>query len=280
MRIFVYSQAWIALLAALLAWFTTVTSGAKSIFLPIHGLIFLTTFSLYGWHKIFAYSKAGENQIKLERYYFVSRFPFFSKVIYTIAAIAALAWYFIGDFNFPLKLGLFGLGLAVFYVLPRVVSSRAGLRYSYIKPFVIASAWAIVTALLPAYQVETELDLSKVILLFGERFGHALMVAFCFDWRDRKIDLDSGLKSWSARSFENNIIACFLALALAFICRYNLPGNDFGLALLNIGILPGYFFAIVFAAVLKNDFSDFTYDFWYNGILGLPALGLIILTLG
>ncbi|MEM8584919.1 MAG: hypothetical protein AAGF87_11645 [Bacteroidota bacterium] len=277
MKLLVYSQAWIALLAGSLAWVTTFSNSGVLDLLPIHGLITLTTFSLYGWHKIFAFKKAEVTQKALERYYFVRTFSVAAKIMYTASAVAALYWYFTGHFNFPVYLGLSGLGLAVFYVLPQVVSPLKGLRSSYIKPFVIASAWAVVTALLPALQVESDLNSTHLFLLFGERFGHTLMVAFCFDWRDREIDEKSGLKNWSAKSFENNISACFLALLIAFTCRYIIPNDNFFDAIFKLWILPGYWVAMVFSAIIKDYFSDFTYDFWYNGILGLPALGLIIL---
>ncbi|MEL7376385.1 MAG: hypothetical protein AAFN65_05460 [Bacteroidota bacterium] len=279
MKFLVYSQAWIALLAGSLAWVSTFSISGDPDLLPIHGLISLTTFSLYGWHKIFAYSKANSEYKLLERYSFVASYPTASKILYTAVAIIALYWYLTGSFSFPLLLGLFGLGLAVFYVLPRVVSQLAGLRSSYIKPFVIASAWAIVTALLPTLQIEPDLNPLQLCLLFGERFGHTLMVAFCFDWRDREMDEKSGLKNWSTKSFENNIIACFLALLIAFVCRYSIPNDNLIAAITKLGILPGYWVAMAFSARIEDYFSDFTYDFWYNGILGLPAVGLIILVL-
>ncbi|MEO0789932.1 MAG: hypothetical protein AAFY36_14785, partial [Bacteroidota bacterium] len=219
MKLLVYSQAWIALLAGSLAWVSTFSISGDPDLLPIHGLISLTTFSLYGWHKIFAYSKANSEYKLLERYSFVALYPTASKILYTAVAIIALYWYLTGSFSFPLLLGLFGLGLAVFYVLPRVVSQLEGLRSSYIKPFVIASAWAIVTALLPVLQIEPDLNSVQLCLLFGERFGHTLMVAFCFDWRDREMDKKNQLLSISTKSFRINFIACTLALGLAFICR-------------------------------------------------------------
>jgi 4-hydroxybenzoate polyprenyltransferase len=116
--------------------------------------------------------------------------------------------------------------LSIFYVVPffRIEGKKVAIRnYPYLKIFVIALVWTMVTTVLPYLNNNTKLNFYDLnfILLTIEHFIFILAITLPFDVRDLKYDLVSKVKTIPSKiGVRNTIILAEFLLAIFIGLKY------------------------------------------------------------
>lgn len=263
---FLFGHFWIALSAAGLAWTTAFLTTGQGQLEAWHALVFSATLALYNWHRIFSFSRKGAKQ-DAPRYILVLFYPVLCRIIAAAASITAFILAITQDT--PWAIVGFGLFLAVGYVLPANKAGSGWLRKNYFKPIVVATGWSVITAALPLYYCgNLAIDWTTLLILI-ERFSFTLCVAICFDWRDREIDQQQGIKTlaqrplyWSKSSAAAAVSSSVIATSLLiYLGKWNTYSG---------ALIFSYILAFILVNKLNQFKGDYKFAWLYNGLLATP----------
>ncbi|MEM7574472.1 MAG: hypothetical protein AAF433_16330 [Bacteroidota bacterium] len=263
-----FGHFWIALAAAGLAWTTAFLSHGKGQLSYLYLLILLGTLALYSWHRIFSFARKGA-QTQRARYRLVANYPQLSRSLAVLASLSSLLLLFLlEEVPSPLVLSI-GLIIGLGYVVPLGKNHNGLLRRSYFKPLVVAGGWTLITAYLPLHyagELPTGFNLYLVLI---ERFLFSLTVALCFDWRDRKVDRQQGIKTLAQQPLSWSKTAAYISLGGAIACCLMLiKGEYWGLYAATMLFSYPIGFALIY--FLGRWQSDYSFAWLYNGLLALP----------
>jgi 4-hydroxybenzoate polyprenyltransferase len=144
-------------------------------------------------------------------------------------------------------------------------------KFGFIKPFIISLIWVISCTVVPF--IENNLINSKTIIFCIAQFFFIAALCVLFDIKDKKNDLDEGIKTY-ANSFGTKITKLIaIILTLVYFITMLFVFNSTNFILLN-----SIFFLIVASLIIiTNDSKDsFFYYLFVDGLL----IFQLIITLG
>ncbi|MFM2388204.1 MAG: hypothetical protein RL660_2961 [Bacteroidota bacterium] len=187
------------------------------------------------------------------------------QVLIILCSIAALVALVVFGINFQLHTLWCFLPLVVFtflYSAPKLPQAI----FIKLRPYVVAKTiyltlgWWYATSLLPF--LLTKQSISPATSYLWYRFWLILAICFVFDFRDKRIDLQAGIKSL-LKFISHPIAIIVVQILLAFACVALSNSYD------RIGLLPIIAHALpvlALAFTLKYSFST-SNDRWYYGVL-------------
>ncbi len=213
-----YSNIWIAIAASCMAIQTQYLVEKTLIIKPLHGFIFFGTLSLYAAHRLIGLKKVDSDSIS-------GRFSII-KNLSAYVLVLALSSCIIGlYFLIQLPLEIFPLLLpaalaSAAYILPFLKNQQRLRDINYIKIFLIAIVWSILTALIPG-MLSHKLDFWSLTALSLERFFFIFAITLPFDIRDLKVDQQSSVKTIPASIgiHKTKVMAGFMILFM-MICAF------------------------------------------------------------
>lgn len=270
-RSWVYSNIHIALIAAALSLETNILLNVKPLGIA-PGFIFSATLVIYNlgyFNAVFSKDQSFREQarwMKANRVYWV-----FSILIGLIALIYLVAKFgFLGQLIF----GIFGF-ITFIYILHDV--SLFGKHFSirsipYIKVFIVALTWSVITILPQFIDQKANLAALNWEWLLFERFFFILSITLMFDVRDLYHD------SKKLHTFPQSIGVIKTKWMSVFFLGIASIG------LINLDLTSIQLFGVVFVYMLtlfmvyrsKPDKDDIFYTGWFDGVIGLHALVIIV----
>ncbi len=189
-----------------------------------------------------------------------------------------------------LALGLVGLGVSVFFQRIEVLVALVPLGLlsvwytvplgilrlkdiPYLKTFIVAGVWTVVTAWLPVWRPGTVIDVSFVIHLLT-RFLFMSAITLPFDYRDRDRDLAAGIKTLPQRLGTNGTKAMSIAMLVGYVVLHALyhPSGTFWASAITAVVTS----AIIAAMTPRR--GDIYYSVGVDGTMMLQYALLMILT--
>jgi len=269
-RTWVYSNIHIALIAAALSLETNIILDVRPLGIA-PGFIFCATLVIYNlgyFTAMFSTERSYREQarwMKANMIYWV-----FSIMIGLIGLI-----YLVTKFGLlgQLTFGVFGF-ITFIYVLHDV--SLFGKHFSirsipYIKVFIVALTWSVITILPQIIDLETNLNELGWKWLLLERFFFILSITLMFDVRDLYHDPDK------LHTFPQSIgviktkwmSVFFLVIASIGLINLDLAFNQL------LGIAFVYMLTLFMIYRSQPDKDDIFYTGWFDGVIGLHALVII-----
>jgi len=268
-QFYIYSSVHIAICAGLL---TLESYIVLDIDINLDVILFVTfaTMSIYSLHRLVGMSKvkAFDHQ---GRYLLIKKFRHHILLYFLISALAS-AYYFLQLPKEKMVLLLIPGLITLAYVLPIFKNKKRLRDLPYLKIFVIAVVWAILSLILPAY------DISNVFfpLLILERIIFFIAITIPFDIRDIEVDQSINVKTLvhllGIRK-SKKLAQVLLLLATAIITFLYLQDYISGSILL--ALLSTY---LVCATLIF--YSNATKGDWYFGGLLDGTIGLRVLLMG
>ena len=236
--------------------------------------IFCSTVALYSLHRIIGINK-------ILRHIGSGRF----QKIRPLKSVLWLNVFLGGGLSLYIYFLQFDLSLKYFLIIPSVLSlayvipiwrGRRMRDIAYIKVFIIALVWSLVTTVIPLWGTEHQFwYIDELIIL--ERFLFILAITLPFDIRDSEIDGKQGVKTL-ANTLGNQFVKrlSLIALSAALII------NIFLYLILNLSTpaLTGYIMTYIFAGFLINLAEKNNSDYYFSGWLDATMIILFILTYG
>jgi 4-hydroxybenzoate polyprenyltransferase len=143
------------------------------------------------------------------------------------------------------------------------------------KTVFLAMVWTYVTTMLPVLITDSEwrIDFS---LFTASRFFLIYAICILFDYRDRKDDKASGIRSLITYMDENGIRNLFVLSILLFtIATLSMLFYGYGLVTVIILLVPGIITGALYNYAKKN-LSDVFYYFILDGLMALSALLMLV----
>ena len=210
-HIYVYSGIHIGLCVVAMIAFTDQIHPETDLSYWFYTLSFFSTILIYSLHKIIGASKITQDTNS-------GRIKLFKKYSLILASYSAIISGILIYVVFQLEIQtiralLLPGALSLLYVIPFARSGTRLRDIHFIKIFIIAFVWAIVTVWIPVI-LETHLKLEHKLLFCGEKFVFILAITFPFDLRDRAIDQSTGLKTISGLLGQRSVLLLSLLLLL------------------------------------------------------------------
>ena len=169
-----------------------------------------STWLLYSLHKIIGINKVSDDILD-ERFQIVRKYRKHIKVHSVFAFITSG----ISCFLLPNQVKLLVLIpslISLLYIVPVFINKKRLRDFNYIKIFLVAFSYAILSAFIPAFI--NEISITSSFLIMMEKAAFIFAITLPFDYRDRKVDEISNVKTLS-QVFENNLP---LLIVLSYIC--------------------------------------------------------------
>ena len=277
-NLFVYSNLWVALCAAALSAESFLVNGhAIGSHIDYILAVFFGTWSLYIIHRrigmsqirLFNRSVEAKNDLSTNTLSIGQRINFIQKYkrVFDFLAIgfALLAGYFIFPYLKDIwLLLLISVILGLAYVVPTLPGNKRVRDLPFIKILLIAITWTLTTCLIPIEIVQSQTNASTLAIGL-ERICFILLITLPFDYRDKTIDAQYGLKTF-AHLFNKKQ----LARAMAFLAILGI-GLIFLLAQAEPEIyafqLRNYFFAYIIALIIAWQSLTPRNEIWYSALV-------------
>lgn len=186
-RVFLDGFVLISLAAALLGMATLSQLHVPVSWDPVYLLLFSGTLVSYNWHRVLGMTQNGKLQIRAKPYrlivlLFALLFMAVSIIFITKKAFLVLVPLSLVTllYSLPLKLPLWYLPLR---------------RIPYLKVFVVAGSWSVLTVWLPLAERMNVYNPLQISLIFMERFFLLFSLCLLFDIRDISSDRKLGMKT-------------------------------------------------------------------------------------
>lgn len=190
------SNLYIALSASVLTAATQVLLHQQTGFHPYLFIIFFATFFDYNLHRLYTLHFA-KTALQGERHAWLLR----NKRLFYVLMVLASIGFIISISQAKLSVLYILLPFAaitVFYSIPFLRWKNKNWRLRdlpFVKLFLIAGNWTMITILLPLIQYGKTVDDAEVLWVIAERFFFVLALCIPFDIRDIDIDRKAGLRT-------------------------------------------------------------------------------------
>ena len=263
-NLYLYSSLHIGLCCVFLYLFTIERFGFEVDYAYLSFILSSTIFT-YSIHRII-----GMNKVR--KFAHQGRFAVISEyrthiIFYAIIGGFVCAYTFLGFPFSRMKLLLLAGIISILYTLPVFGKSMRLRDFSFVKIFLIAFVWAIVTESIPLYEAGT--DPKIIMVLFLERVLFFIAITIPFDIRDIEVDRANKVKTIpSALGKHKSII---LALSLLVICiaielhlsqSYQFTGY--------ISAIVAYILAGIMIYLVKDKSDDYYFSGLMDGAILLP----------
>ncbi len=225
------------------------------------GFVFFSTLFLYAIHRIVGLKKVRPFLDKY-RYGTIYKFRTHIKIYAFIGGLGAFYFFFFLSFNNHLLVSIPAI-LSLGYVLPFVQGEKRLRDLDYLKIFLIAIVWAIITVMMPIFERTTSLNFSHFVI-FLERAIFVFAITLPFDIRDLKVDAHIAVKtipsSLGTKKTKHLAGACLLAAFLLAI-------GNFWLELYSFKTLIALFISYLFSFLLVLYSDQVEEDYFFTGLM-------------
>ncbi|MEM1122556.1 MAG: hypothetical protein AAGJ18_19085 [Bacteroidota bacterium] len=184
-NLLLFGNFWIAACAVALTWQTELLLYGQFAWTNLTSFVFFATLFLYAIHRIVGLVKV-EPFLEKYRYAIIFRFRHHIQFYALIGGLGALYYFFHLSLANQLLLVIPSF-LSLGYVLPFVKGQKRLRDFDYIKIFLVAIVWGVITVLMPIFERTTELTVTHLLILL-ERMFFVFAITLPFDIRDLKID--------------------------------------------------------------------------------------------
>ncbi len=260
-NLILFGNFWIAACAVAMTWQTELLLFEKVEVNILTYFVFFSTLFLYAIHRIVGLVKV-KPFLEKYRYSIIYHFRNHIKVYAFLGGAGALYCFFYLSFANQLLLVVPAI-LSLGYVLPFVKGDKRLRDFDYIKIFLVAVVWGVITVLMPILERTTELTIAHLLILL-ERMFFIFAITLPFDIRDLKIDAHIDVKTIPS------MIGIDKTKKMALVCLILV----FALAGLNLYLdtyQTGHLIAIAiscFSTLLFINYSDKTdADYFFTGLM-------------
>ncbi len=260
-NLILFGNFWIAACAVAMTWQTELLLFEKVEVNILTYFVFFSTLFLYAIHRIVGLVKV-KPFLEKYRYSIIYHFRNHIKVYAFLGGAGALYCFFYLSFANQLLLVVPAI-LSLGYVLPFVKGDKRLRDFDYIKIFLVAIVWGVITVLMPILERTTELTIAHLLILL-ERMFFIFAITLPFDIRDLKIDAHIDVKTIPS------MIGIDKTKKMALVCLILV----FALAGLNLYLdtyQTGHLIAIAiscFSTLLFINYSDKTdADYFFTGLM-------------
>lgn len=210
------SNLFIATSAALITFSTQLLLKQDSGFHPYIFIIFFATFFDYNLHRLYTLHFAPE-ALKGERHAWLLKNKMLFYILMSVSAIGFLISITQAKSEIIISLIPFAT-LTIFYSIPflRYKGRLIRLRdLPYLKLFLIALNWTLITVLLPLIQYGQSYNHPDLMAIIIIRFFFVLALCIPFDVRDIEVDKRAGLKTIPTNiGAENSFRLAYVSLSI------------------------------------------------------------------
>lgn len=247
LKAFIHSNLFISIAALLLTVETQIQLGLQPQWHPYLFLIFFATIFEYNVHRLFTILFFPQS-LDSPKHQWVKENKLFFYLVVSFSVIGFLIALFQAKFSVLLALSPLAL-LTVFYSIP-IANSHKGIfrlrEIPYLKIFLIAIVWSVVTVLLPVIYHNAETNFINFICIILERFLFVFAITIPFDIRDMEEDTASSLKTLplqlGKKKAEMLSQWAMYGFMLLSVIHYSLSSQMFiAIAMLVSGISTLYF---------------------------------------
>ena len=260
-NLILFGNFWIAACAVAMTWQTELLLFNQIEINTLTYFVFFATLFLYAIHRIVGLVKV-KPFLEKYRYSVIYHFRNHIKVYAFLGGVGALYCFFYLSFANQLLLVIPAI-LSLGYVLPFVKGDKRLRDFDYIKIFLIAIVWGIITVLMPILERTTELTLAHLLIL-SERMFFIFAITLPFDIRDLKIDAHIDVKTIPSmigidKTKKLSLISLILVVVLA--------GANLYLGTYQISHLVGIILSCS-STLLFINYSDKTdADYFFTGLM-------------
>lgn len=228
---------------------------------PITSFVFFSTLFLYAVHRIVGLVKV-KPFLEKYRYTIIYSFRNHIKLYAFLGGVGALYFFFYLSFSNQLLLIIPAI-LSLGYVLPFVNGQKRLRDFDYIKIFLVAVVWGVITVLMPILEHTYHLTTSHFLILL-ERMCFIFAITLPFDIRDLKIDEHIEVKTIPAKIG----ILKTKQLGAGMLCiTFVLAGANW-----SLGVYSWYTLIAIFLSCMSTFFliqySDQTdEDYFFTGLM-------------
>lgn len=270
------SNLYIALTAGMLTVATQLLLHQPAGFHPYLFIIFFATFFDYNLHRLYTLHFATA-ALQGPRHAWLLR----NKNLFYILMVLASIGFIISITQAKLSVLYILLpfaALTVFYSIPFLRWKNKNWRLRdlpFVKVFLIAGNWTMITILLPLIQYGKTVDDSEVLWIIAERFFFVLALCIPFDIRDIDTDRQAGLKTipnvlGAEKSWQLAYLSVMISLALSSL-HYTQTGETGFLVSFLISSLT----TIIALSIAKRRLYNLYLYGVIDGMLLLQALLLV-----
>lgn len=231
--------------------------------------LIVSTLFIYALHKYVGIGKL-EKEDQKGRYAIIEKYKNHI-LIYSILSFCAVLYYYLNfDWNRKLLLLIPGV-ISITYTIPIFLKRKRLRDFSYIKIFLIAIVWALVSESIPMY--ENGYSNGIIALLFLERFLFFIAITIPFDIRDLMIDSQNDVQTIpSILGIHKSIHLATYCLLLCIAIEGILLGSSSVQLSGSLSLIITYTIALVFIRANKNYKNDHLFTGIIDGFIGLPYI--------
>ena len=271
LHFYLYSSLHIAVCAVAITQFTYLNQ-LSSTDKPYVLFVGASTLLLYSLHRIIGIRKS-ENYVNQGRFAIISKYNSHLIVYSIVATIYCISAYYSFGWNRRLLLVMPAV-VSIAYSLPIFSKGRRLRDFHFIKIFLVAICWSLITTTIPIIE-SGECENWKIVLITIERACFIFAITIPFDIRDRGIDQHSKVSTLATKYTDTYVKGlAYLALVISTILSIILFDSS-GLVALIITYL-------ISALLIKKSHENRT-DYFYTGLVDgtmvLPILLIFVLSL-
>ena len=266
-----YSSLWIAICAAAQVQLTYMLTGRPFQVDAYTLFIFFSTIGLYSIHRIVGMDKVRAFEHE-GRFAVIKKYAGHIRIYGTIGLIGSGVFWFMLPWQTWLWL-IAPIAISLGYVVP-TGSGRPRLRdFHYIKLFLLAIAWSMLTTVVPLVHTGFTAPV-PILLIFAERAFFLIAITIPFDIRDLKVDASTSLATLpSAIGIRRSKVLATLAMCLsAAIVLWLVHSEVYPVAY----AMPFALLFVLTVATITGS-SPQRNDYYYSGLMdGLMIVGPLI----
>lgn len=273
LNVYIYSSIHIGICVAAMIFQTYYIIGIPLIIDNYILFCFFSTLLTYTLHKIVGVYHVKTPNIGIRIHLFKTFHLLFK--CYALLILPFFLFYLFSLESRLIKLLLIPGIISLLYVFPMDKSGRRLRDYAYIKVFLIAVVWVIITVIIP--MVMNVATLPFLILTSLEKLLFMVALTLPFDIRDIYIDKTSGVKTLAAdlgvkKTYKLSFILV-LAAILVIVASYILGYISFHYLVI---IILAYAISLIIIHFSLNKTHDFYFAGLVDGMMILPFLFILI----
>ena len=219
-------------------------------------------------HRIIGINKVSE-EVQDNRFLLVRKYGQHLKVYASIAVIGSIITFIILPISTKIHL-IAPSVISGLYILPIFFKGKRLRDFNYIKIFLVAISYALLCGVIPL--ISLGLSPKILLLIFIEKMFFIFAITLPFDYRDRKVDTISNVKTLSQK-FENHLPLLIVAsFVISLVCMFINPQFDIPFKV-ALGII--YILLLIITLWVYNKDNDFYISGILDATMILFLLGVI-----
>lgn len=223
------------------------------------------TLLLYSLHRIIGITKS-KSYADQGRFAIIIKYKSHLIIYSCLSALYCLYAYYTFDWSRRILLIIPAI-ISLSYSLPIFFGGKRLRDFHWIKIFIIALCWSVITFTIPVYELATYSN-TTIALLTIERCLFIFAITIPFDIRDRKIDKINGVRTLATQYNDSTLkVISWASLCLAFAITLIWEFNMF-----KIPSLVTYIITAFLISETNENQSDYFFTGKMDGTMMLPLL--------